>query len=182
MCQELQAQSSQRDRGFHKPCINTSSGRANANHISTDLFPNHRDLALGKQLEERHRPKGLRVSYQGTKGGNIRFNMGIDLGEKVSKKESTETGKKEIYFGLNLINNARYFCGCCSSPRLLKGPPTATDRQAALVTHSTALGWKGQGWRAGHHEQEGVGSTSCTSQRLTTALTAALGSQGKPSN
>lgn len=108
------------------------------------------------------KPKGLRVSYQGTKGGNIRFNMGIDPGEKVSKHESTETGKKEIYFGLNPINNAREFCGCCSSPRLLKGPPTATDRQAALVTHSTALGWKEQGWRAGHHEQEGEGSTSCT--------------------
>lgn len=150
-------------QGFQRLCINTSSGRANANHISTDLFPNHRDLALGKQLEERHRPKGLRVSYQGTKGGNIRFNMGIDLGKKVSKKESTETGKKEIYFGLNPINNAREFCGCCSSPRLLKGPPTASDRQTALVTHSTALGWKARGWRAGHHQQEGGESTSCTS-------------------
>lgn len=170
---------------FHKLCINTSSETANANHISIDLFPSHRDLALGTQLEERHRPKGLRVSYQGTKGGNIRFNvnMGIDLGGKVSKKESIETGKKEIYFGFNPINNAREFCGCCSSPQLLKGPPTATDRQAALVTHSTANGWKGQGWRAGHHEQEGGGSTSCTSAPpKATTLTGALGSQGKPNN
>lgn len=55
--------------------------------------------------------KGLRVSYQGTKGGNMRFNMGIDLEAKISKQESTETGKKEIYFGLNPVNNAREFCG-----------------------------------------------------------------------
>lgn len=81
-------------QGFHKLCINTSPGRVNANHISTDLFSNHRDLALGKQLEERHRPKGLKVSYQGTKGGNIRFNMGIDLEEKARKRAQRQAKRK----------------------------------------------------------------------------------------
>lgn len=98
MCQEHRPRAANVTQhwGFHKLCINTSSGRANANHISTDLSPNNRDLALGKQLGERHRPKGLRVSHQGTKGGNRRFNVGIDPGEKSQQERAQRQAKRKF--------------------------------------------------------------------------------------
>lgn len=95
--------------GFHKLCVNTSSGRANANHISVDFFPIQRDL--GSQPWENSwkrgtetKSKNLRVTFEDTKTGNITFNMGIDTEEKASKQQNRKTGKEEIYFGPNPTN------------------------------------------------------------------------------
>lgn len=67
---------------------------------------------------------------------------------------------------------------------MLKGPPTATDRQTALVIHSTALGVEGTRVKvkAGHPELEGEASSilpPCSSQSLTTTLPWGSGSWGK---
>lgn len=42
------------------------------------------------------KPKGLRVSFEETKGGNVSFNMGIDLGEKASKQQSRDRRKGNL--------------------------------------------------------------------------------------
>lgn len=95
--------------GFHKLCVNTSTGRTNANHISVELFPIQRDL--GSQPWENSlkrstgaKPKNLRVTFEDTKTGNITFNMWIHTEEKARKQQNRKTGKEEIYFGPNPTN------------------------------------------------------------------------------
>lgn len=63
-----------------------------------------------------------------------------------------ETGKKEIYFGPNPTNLTQERpLWTCSSPRPLKGPPTATNRQAALCHPQHGL-WGGRDVDEGESE------------------------------
>lgn len=75
--------------------------------------------------------------------------MGIDPGEKVSNRAERQAKRK---FTLDLIvqtSHKRQLGGHCSSPRPLKGPPTARDGQTALVSHSS---WGGRAEDEGESE------------------------------
>ena len=109
-------------------------------------------------------------------------------GRKPASNRAERQAKRKFTLDLILqMQHKRALCGHCSSPRPLKGPPTATDKEAALVIHSMALGVEGTRMKvrvkAGHPAPEGEESSILkprASQSLTTTLMWGSGSQRKP--